>query len=187
MLLLFLISISVFTSGQNNKQPWNKFALVDCRNNVAVYNFFKKCSPDSVIAGDPHELDNIIYNTGRDIYVSYESAHPFYITYWNEIERRFDAFHKAYFAHDREDLINFFLNEKIDYFIVNINHFSVNEKENKYALFEPFDSKNKKYYENTDVDKFYLSTIRGPGIIKINENFIIIDTKEFMKNSNFIN
>lgn len=91
---------------------------------------------DSVVGGHPRFVDGIPLFAPRQIYVGYETTHPFYDRYYQEMERRSRIALRAHFAKNFEELAAALGEEPIDYFVFERVRFRP-EWISKQTLFEP--------------------------------------------------
>lgn len=172
--LLLLTRTAVYGTGLDARIK--DFGYIDCRSKKALYEFFKQCPKDSTIAGDPYELSNVMSFSGRDCYVTYEGAHPLYNRYFEEIRRRFNAFHRAYFAREFKDLSDFLETEGIDYILLNRDHFQPTGI--NYRLFEPFTSELKATYRGIPGDAFVLGQQNLDGVVFSQGRFEVLEAQK---------
>ena len=116
---LLVSTLACFGSGISPRHR----GMVDRRHHADLYAFFRGAPNGALVAGDPVELDYVSLFAARTLYVSYEASHPLYTTYYAEVSRRLLACERAYFATRPEDVADFFRAEKIDLFLVNVNHY----------------------------------------------------------------
>jgi len=90
-----------------------------------VFDWIKKYSPEnSVVAGHPTIADPTLLFGMRRVYVSTETAHPFYLKFYTEMERRLAISFRAHYATSAEEFLEIIKNEPIDYFIFSRKKFS---------------------------------------------------------------
>jgi hypothetical protein len=90
-----------------------------------VFDWVRKYSPEnSVVAGHPTTVDPTLLFGMRRVYVSTETAHPFYLKFYTEMERRLEISFRAHYASSAEEFLEIIKNEPIDYFIFSRKKFS---------------------------------------------------------------
>lgn len=112
-------------------------ALYDYSADAALYAAAQKTPKHSLFAGHPALMDNVLTFGERNVYVSFELAHPWSTAYWAQIAPRLERLFRAYYAEDPADLERFCAEERIDCLVVDRRHFSRQFLENA-PFFEPF-------------------------------------------------
>ena len=104
-----------------------------------LYSYFQTTAKDSLVAGHPELMDNVLTFGQRKVYVSYELSHTWYSDYWATIKERTYQFFRAYYAEEPAAIIEFCKKNGIEYFVVrDKDFFSVSA--DKPVYFEPFTS-----------------------------------------------
>ncbi len=104
-----------------------------------VFEWIKNNTPlDSTIAGYPNFVDPLPLFAMRKVYISNETAHPFYDKYYEFVKHRLNVTLKAHYAKNLADFLKALEGEKIDYFIFERRKFKTNELK-KATYFAPFD------------------------------------------------
>ncbi len=105
-----------------------------------AFEWIKKYSPtNSIVAGHPTQVDPVPLFAARKVYVSSEVTHPFYKTFYEEMERRLIVSLKAHYARSWSDFISLIKPEKIDYFIFSRQRFYPNNLKNE-GYYIPLDT-----------------------------------------------
>jgi hypothetical protein len=99
--------------------------------------FVQSTPPDSLFAGYPELMDNVLTFGQRNVFASFELAHPWSVGYWAMMGPRLDKMLHAYYGSSPEDIRFFCAQEGIDYFVVDQRHFKP-EFMRGAPLFEPF-------------------------------------------------
>lgn len=83
-----------------------------------VFKWLHENTPEtSLIAGNPTHIDPIQLFSGRRGYATTETAHPFYLGYYNEIERRLIISWQANYARTLKEMLEILEPEGINYFV----------------------------------------------------------------------
>ena len=102
-----------------------------------AFAWLKKFSPeDSLVAGHPQHLDAVMLFSNRKGYATYETAHPFYPKYFDEMLRRHKISLKAHYAKTLQEVYDLLAPERIDYFVFSKQRFYPDRLE-KEEYFEP--------------------------------------------------
>ncbi len=97
-----------------------------------------KTDKDSLFAGPPVLMDDVMTFGKRKVFVSYKLSHAWVEPYWSKIKKRtFDLF-KAYYSTDPEQIREFCNEHKIDYLVIREEDFTP-EAFKKKMYFQPFD------------------------------------------------
>jgi hypothetical protein len=90
-----------------------------------LLTFLRDQTPiDAQVAGDLAIVDVVPYFAARQVYVNWTMAHPFRLGYWREMERRLLRMHEALYAADRDVVLRFIEEERIDYLALDPRRFS---------------------------------------------------------------
>ncbi len=104
-----------------------------------LWGWVKKFTPeDSLIAGHPTLIDGVQLFGMRRGYVTTETSHPFYNTYYREMKRRLEITLRAHYAKDLREFLALVEPEGIDYFVFSRKDFYPVALSNAY-YFPPFD------------------------------------------------
>lgn len=104
-----------------------------------VNTWLEKNTPtDSLVAGWPDHVDLVPLFAKRQVYISTETAHPFYDKYYAEVRRRLDVTLRAHYARDLKELLTLLEPEGIDYFVFRRKLFYPEELQ-RADYFKPFD------------------------------------------------
>lgn len=148
--------------------------LYDYSGNAILFETIQQEIPkDALVAGHPKQMDNVLTFGRRNVFVSYELAHPWNLGYWATIKTRLEDLFTAYYATDLSTVINFCTRNDIEFIIVDRRFF--NEKYMSYPdFFEPFSSTIKGY---ADEDHILLSPTLASK--QVDENIFIVDIKNW--------
>jgi hypothetical protein len=113
--------------------------LYDYSGGRALYAFARTTPKTSRFAGHPEVMDNVLTFGQRNVYASFELAHPWSGGYWAVIGPRLERLAKAYYATDPGELRRFCQGEGIDFFVVDRRHYTP-EFIAARPFFEPFGS-----------------------------------------------
>lgn len=114
--LCLLAAIIGWGSGLGLKGPANFNYTRDQRGRVIQW-IAKYTPKDALIAGEPTFIDPVQLFAKRTAYVTSETAHPFYDTYYAEMKRRLEITLRAHYAPDLRTLLEIVEPEGIDYFV----------------------------------------------------------------------
>lgn len=90
-----------------------------------VFDWLRKYSPEqAVVAGHPTNVDPTLLFGMRRVYVSTETAHPFYLKFYTEMERRLEISLRAHYATSAQEFLKIIKDEPIDYFIFSRRRFT---------------------------------------------------------------
>lgn len=135
---LLALAALIFTGSGNGLQGSANFNVPASRAGH-VNSWLEKNTPiDSLIAGYPDHVDLVPLFAKRQVYISTETAHPFYDKYYSEVRRRIDITLRAHFARDLKELLTLLEPEGIDYFVFRRKLFYPEELQ-KADYFKPFD------------------------------------------------
>lgn len=88
------------------------------RQRAELWDFLQtQTPPDALIAGHPTLLDGVQLFARRSGFITTETAHPFYDTYYAEVKRRIVVVFTAHYATDWRTFYKLLAPEKIDYFV----------------------------------------------------------------------
>lgn len=104
-----------------------------------LYEFVQDTPQDSLFAGYPELMDNVLTFGHRNVYVSFELAHPWSTGYWAMLRPRFDRLLRAYYGSSPEEIKIFCEQEGISFLVVDRRHFEQKFMQSN-PLFEPFRS-----------------------------------------------
>jgi hypothetical protein len=83
-----------------------------------IYLWIRNHTPqNSLVAGFPETVDGVPLYSARQVYLSNETAHPFYDKYYEEVKRRMKIVLNAHYAKDLQEFLSIVQPEKIDYFV----------------------------------------------------------------------
>ena len=99
-----------------------------------LYQFLKQQPPDSLIATLSKEADNIPSFTARSVLVAEEYAIPYHQGYYQQIRQRTKDFIAAQYSLDKQTVINFIRQYRIDLWLVDTNAFTVEYLQNNQWL-----------------------------------------------------
>ena len=103
-----------------------------------LYKFIETTPKDSLIAGCPEIMDNVMTFGKRPAYLTYELSHTWVQPYWNEVKKRtFDLF-TAYYSSSPEEIKRFCKSNYIKYLIVRSEDFDRERLKISPSYFEPF-------------------------------------------------
>ncbi len=113
--------------------------LYDYSEDRALYEAVQTTPPDALFAGFPTQMDNVLTFGQRNVYASFELAHPWSSGYWKLLGPRLNKMLRAYYASEPGEIRRFCAEERVDFLVVDRRHFSP-EFMNGTPLFEPFGS-----------------------------------------------
>lgn len=113
--------------------------LYDYSDGRALYAFARSTPSDARFAGPPEVMDNVLTFGQRNVYVSFELAHPWSTGYWAVIGPRLEKLAKACYTTAPDELKRFCQDEGIDFFVVDRRRYTP-EFLAAMPFFEPFGS-----------------------------------------------
>ncbi|MBN2139791.1 MAG: hypothetical protein JW718_02180 [Desulfovibrionaceae bacterium] len=114
--------------------------LYDYSADQALYRALQKTPKNSLVAGHPRLMDNVLAFGQRPVLASFELAHPWSAGLWRQIEPRLNETFEAYYAKDRQTIVEFCRRRGVDYLVVDERDFDP-EFMRKGAFFAPFDQR----------------------------------------------
>jgi hypothetical protein len=114
--------------------------IYDYFDQVRLYKYLQSTPKNSLIAGPPDVMDNVITFAHRKAFVTYELAHTWYISYWDRVKKRHFDFFRAYYSDDPEEIRRFCRDNQIDYLVVREEDFFPRRLVQGDLYFEPFDT-----------------------------------------------
>jgi hypothetical protein len=112
--------------------------IYDYSKHETLYRFLEKTPINSLIAGHPKIMDNIITFSKRKAFVTFELSHPWAKKYWEVITPRTYDFFRAYYASDPGEVKAFCINHKIEYLVIRDEDYRNPASKTKQIYFEPF-------------------------------------------------
>ncbi len=143
-------------------------ALYDYTHDRPVCEFVRSTTDkDVLVAGHPYQMDNLLTFGQRNVFVSYELAHPWCVGYWKVIQPRLEDLFKAYYSSDLLEIIGFCQRNSVDYLVVDEQFFE-DEFIAGGAFFAPFDDEIRALAAHGDgfavLDADLPGVIIGPGV-----------------------
>jgi hypothetical protein len=130
---LILLALLAFVSAKGRH-----IELFDYSHDQNLYKFLHTTPKDSLIAGWPELMDNVITFGNRRAFATYELSHTWVEPYWSEIKKRtFDLF-SAYYSSRTEEIRAFCKLHGIQYLIVREEDFVTHRLGESNLYFEPF-------------------------------------------------
>lgn len=130
---LILVALLVFASFKGRH-----IELFDYSHDHSLYKFLQTTPKNTLIAGWPELMDNVMTFGNRRAFVTYELSHTWVEPYWSEVKKRtFDLF-KAYYSSSPEEIKAFCKSRGIEYLIVREMDFSPQRLSEPNLYFEPF-------------------------------------------------
>jgi hypothetical protein len=111
-------------------------ALYDYSDGRPLYEAAWRTPKDARFAGHPELMDNVLTFGRRNVYASFELAHPWSVGYWRTVGPRLEKEITAYYAADPEAVRRFCAEEGVDFLVVDRRHFE-REYMRGSPLFEP--------------------------------------------------
>lgn len=115
--------------------------ITDCSDQARLYQFLRTTPKESLFAGNPRLMDNVVTFGARKAFVTYELSHPWYKGYWATIKRRTSDLFDAYYSDSPEKIHHFCRENGIDYLVVRERDFSSESLKSGQIHFEPFDAR----------------------------------------------
>ena len=130
---LILLALLVFASFKGRH-----IELFDYSHGQSLYKFLQTTPKNTLIAGWPELMDNVMTFGNRRAFVTYELSHTWVEPYWSEVKKRtFDLF-KVYYSSSPDEIKAFCKSRGIEYFIVREEDFSPQRLSEPNLYFEPF-------------------------------------------------
>lgn len=102
-----------------------------------LYTVLNRTPKSSLIAGHPFLMDNILTFGRRNVFASFELAHPWSKGLWRKLRPRLVDLFDAYYAEDSGTVMKFCGKYGIDFLVVDNRHFKREFLKN-HPFFEPF-------------------------------------------------
>jgi hypothetical protein len=118
-------------------------------------------------------MDNVLTFGERNVYVSFELAHPWSTAYWAQVAPRLERLFRAYYAEDPAELARFCARERIDFLVVDRRHFAP-EFLRGAPFFAPFD----RFIRETAGHGHFAVLNQDLPRIPINANIFLLDMRE---------
>lgn len=115
--LLLLAAFAVGAARQHGR------ALYDYSDGRPLYEAAWRTPKDARFAGHPELMDNVLTFGLRNVYASFELAHPWSVGYWRTVGPRLEKELAAYYASDPEAVRRFCAEEGVDFLVVDRRHF----------------------------------------------------------------
>lgn len=150
-----------------------------------VYRWMETNSAkDAVFAGHPDSLNGVPLFGKRIVYVNSEVAHPFYITYYEEMKRRLNISLRLSYARSWQTFMNVLKDEKIDYFIFTARDYD-EKRLNQAKYVQPFSRMVKRLARNRPREQFLFSKLprqvdpeRFPYVVFADSDSAVIDLRK---------
>ncbi len=113
--------------------------IYDYRDQTSLYRFFLSTPKNSMVAGHPELMDNVMTFSKRKGFVTFELSHTWYDQYWLTLKKWTNDFIYAYYSEDPEQIKQFCRTYQIDYVVVRESDFINRRSGGTGGYFEPFD------------------------------------------------
>jgi hypothetical protein len=140
-----------------------------------LYTVLNQTPKSSLIAGHPSLMDNVLTFGRRNVFASFELAHPWSKGLWQKLRPRLVDLFDAYYAKDSNTVMKFCLKYRIDFLVVDNRHFTIEFLKNR-PFFEPFDQMIQKTVRNRR--HFALLTENTFPEIRINQYLRLLDLRK---------
>lgn len=147
--------------------------LYDYSKGKALYETVRQTPYNALFAGYPELMDNVLTFGQRNVYASFELAHPWSTGYWKVMGPRLEKMLRAYYASTPEEIRRFCIEEGVDYLVVDRRHFVPDYMRGR-ALFEPYGSLIRQMLDGPG--HFALISGAFPGM-EINADISILDMR----------
>jgi hypothetical protein len=147
--------------------------LYDFSEGATLYAFAQSTPKGARFAGPPDVMDNVLTFGNRNVYATFELAHPWSQGYWQVIGQRLERLADAAYASDPETLRRFCQEERIDYFVVDHRQYAP-EFLARGAFFEPYASRIRRLAEGGG--EFAALSPAIPAI-RVNEHITVLDMR----------
>lgn len=112
--------------------------LYDYSGDHTLYEAARTTPKDALFAGHPAQMDNLLTFGRRNVYASYELAHPWSSAYWSVVGPRLDRLLRAYYAEDADEIRRFCAEAEVDFLVIDRRHFEPEFMRTGGGLFEPY-------------------------------------------------
>lgn len=147
--------------------------LFDYSEGAALYAFARETSKAARFAGPPEIMDNLLTFGRRNVYASFELAHPWSTGYWAVMGPRLARLADAAYARDPETLRRFCQEGRIDYFVVDRRQYAP-EHLARGAFFEPYSTRIRKLTAGAED----FAALCGPfPATRIDDNLMVLDMR----------
>jgi hypothetical protein len=147
--------------------------LFDYSQERPLYEAAHATPPDTLFAGFPTQMDNVLTFGQRNVYASFELAHPWSTGYWKVIGPRLSRMLHAYYTSDPDEIRRFCAQERIDILVVDRRHFTPEFMGGR-PLFEPYGTEIRQRLQ--DPAPFALLASTFPRI-EIDDNISLVDMR----------
>lgn len=125
--------------------------IYDYSKDSQLYDVLVKTPKNSIIAGPPEVMDNVVTFAKRKAFVTYELSHTWFTQYWQTIKERTFDFFDAYYANDPKIVREFARRNGVDYFVVREKDFNPENMSKIFDGFEPFGSVERSSVTQTEI------------------------------------
>lgn len=147
--------------------------LFDYSEGAPLYAFALATPVDSRFAGPPELMDNLLAFGHRNVYASFELAHPWSAGYWAVVGPRLGLLADAAYATDPEALRRFCREERIDYFVVDRRQYTPKAVANG-VFFEPFSTRIRQLAES---GREFAALSTTFSTIRVAEDIMVLDMR----------
>lgn len=148
-----------------------------------LYRVLNWTPKTSLIAGHPRLMDNVLTFGRRNVFASFELAHPWSKGLWQKLRPRLVDLFDAYYAEDSGTVMRFCRKYRIDFLVVDNRHFTTEFLKN-HPFFDPFDRMIREAVQNRRY--FVLVSENFFPEIRITQNLRLLDFRE-MREKDFDN
>ncbi len=110
----------------------------DYSDKANLYKFVQTIPKNSLVAGFPEVMDDVMTFGKRPAYVTYELSHTWVQPYWGEVKKRTFELFGAYYSSSPQEIKKFCESNDIKYLIVRLDDFHRERLEASPVYFEPF-------------------------------------------------
>lgn len=121
----------------------------------SFYGFLGTIPNNVRLAGHPYDMDPIPLFAKKRVLIQYEASTAWYKSYYKETKKRTHDFFRAYYSHSISEIMIFMKENKVDYLLVNREHFTKDYLIKSDYYIEPFNNFIKKQV-NVNKDDFAL-------------------------------
>ena len=139
-----------------------------------LYVALNQTPKNSLVAGHPYLMDNVLTFGRRNVFASFELAHPWSKGLWKRLKPELIELFNAYYAEDPAVVNTFCRKYHIDFFVVDIRHFT-DEFLKERPFFAPFDRMIQTMVQNRR--QFVLVSGNSFPVTEINEYLRVIDVR----------
>ncbi|MFH1061643.1 MAG: hypothetical protein V1747_01995 [Candidatus Omnitrophota bacterium] len=147
---------------------------------IKLYEFLGKTPKDTFIAAHPEVMDDITVFALRKGLIMQEADIPYQQKYYAQISKRTYDFFTAYYAASKQEIYKLSKTYKLDYIVVDREHFTAEYLESDSFYFAPYNEFIGKIINNNKKQRFALLEFPDSKIVFKDKKYIVIDAKKIV-------